>query len=78
MEENKELETQETKVEAPQKELTFDYNDPDYKKRKKRASIIAVSIVVTLILLFGIVLWVWFFIVNYPIITVTHKNIDDL
>ena len=78
MEENKELETQETKVEAPQKELTFDYNDPDYKKRKKRASIIAVSIVVTLILLFGIVLWVWFFIVNYPIITITHKNIDDL
>ena len=78
MEENKELETQEVKVEAPQKELTFDYNDPDYKKRKKRASIIAVSIVVTLILLFGIVLWVWFFIVNYPIITITHKNIDDL
>ncbi len=63
---------------ASQKELTFDYNDPDYKKRKKKASIIATSIVVALIVMFGIVLWVWFFIVNYPIITFTHKNIDDL
>ena len=82
MEENKveniEEEKVEDKVEAPIKELEFDYNNPDYKRRKKKASIISVVIVVSLILMFGIVLWVWFFIVNYPIITITHKNIDDL
>ena len=80
--ENAEIEKIEDKVEekaeAPQEELKFDYNDPVYKKNKKRASLIAVAIVVGLILMFGIVLWVWFFIVNYPIITITHKNIDDL
>ena len=78
MEENKQDIIEEEKVEAPIKELVFDYDDPDYKKRKKKASIIAAAIVVSLIILFGIVLWVWFFIVNYPIITVTHKSIDDL
>ena len=34
MEENKQ-ENIEEKVEAPIKELVFDYDDPDYKKRKK-------------------------------------------
>ena len=77
VEENVETNVEE-KAEAPVKEPAFDYNDPVYKKNKKRASIIAVSIVVGLILMFGIVLWIWFFIVNYPIITITHKNIDDL
>ena len=65
-------------VAPPTEELAFDYNDPDYKRRKKKASIISVCVVVTLIVLFAIAMWVWFFIVNYPIITVTHKNIDDL
>ena len=65
-------------AEAPVKELTFDYNDPDYKRRKKKASIISICIVVSLIVAFALLMWVWFFIVNYPIITVTHKNIDDL
>ena len=65
-------------AEAPVKELAFDYNDPDYKRRKKKASIISICIVVSLIVAFALLMWVWFFIVNYPIITVTHKNIDDL
>ena len=65
-------------AEAPVKELAFDYNDPDYKRRKKKASIISICIVVSLILAFSLLMWIWFFIVNYPVITVTHKNIDDL
>ncbi len=65
-------------AEAPVKELAFDYNDPDYKRRKKKASIISICIVVSLIVAFALLMWIWFFIVNYPIITVTHKNIDDL
>ena len=48
------------------------------KRRKKKASIISICIVVSLIVAFALLMWIWFFIVNYPIITVTHKNIDDL
>jgi len=65
-------------AQAPVEELTFDYKNPEYKRRKKRASIIAASVVVALILAFVVLMWVWFFIVNYPVITFTHKNIDDL
>ena len=83
MEENKiEQETiEDTKVEPvapPIEEPKFDYKDPDYKRRKKRASIISVCIVVSLIVLFTLAIVIWFFIINYPVVTVTHEFIDDL
>ncbi len=66
------------KAQAPEEELLFGFGKLTDKQRKKRAVIISVSAVVVLIVLFALAMWLWFFIVNYPIITVTHKNIDDL
>ena len=66
------------KAQAPEEELLFGFGKLTEKKRKKRAVIISVSAVAALIILFAVAMWLWFFIVNYPVITVTHKNIDDL
>ena len=84
-EETKELETIEIpddqeveEIEVPEEELLFGFDKLEPKKRKKRAIIISVSTVATLIVLFALAMWLWFFIVNYPVITITHKNIDDL
>ena len=65
-------------IEVPEEELLFGFDKLTDKQRKKRATIISICTVVTLIVLFALAMWIWFFIVNYPVITVSHKNIDDL
>ena len=49
-----------------------------WKDARKRASIISAIIVFCIIFAFTMVLWLYFFIINYPTVTVTHKNISDL
>ena len=78
---SEEVEVNDSKLElakAPEEELLLGFNKLTPKQRKKRAIIISVTSVVVVIALFALAMWLWFFVVNYPVITLTHKNIDDL
>ena len=49
-----------------------------WKDPKKRASILAAIVVVSIIVCFVLVLWAYFFKINYPTTTLTYKNISEL
>ena len=49
-----------------------------WKNPHKRASILAAIVVVSIIVCFTVVLWAYFFKINYPTTTFTYKNISEL
>ncbi len=49
-----------------------------WKNPKKRASILAAIVVVSIIVFFVLILWAYFFKINYPTTTFTYKNISEL